>query len=146
MLNKTKLVVLAAAIMLGGLTVANGQVAPQSQIKTDVPFSFVVNGKTYPAGSYSFGRLNTSSDASQIVMRGGKGEPVILDTLPTISAEAPSETHLVFEKVAGQYFLSQIWGKGDIEGSSLLNTKSEKRALEAAASGADTSSSGVDAN
>ena len=33
MLNKTKLFVLAAAIMLGGLTVANAQVNPQSEIK-----------------------------------------------------------------------------------------------------------------
>jgi len=146
MLNKTKLFLLAGAIMLGGLTVANAQVAPQSQIKTDVPFSFVVNGKTYPAGMYSFARLNTSSDASQIVMRGSKGEPVILDTLPTISTSAPNETHLVFEKVAGQYLLSQIWGKGDVEGSSLLNMKSQKLALEAAANESDTSSSGADAN
>ena len=146
MLNKTKLIVLAAAIMLGGLTVANAQVAPQSQIKTDIPFSFVVNGETYPAGTYSFGRLNTSSDASQIVMRGSKGEPIIFDTLPTISAVTPSETHLVFEKVAGQYLLSQIWGKGDVEGRSLMSTKSEKRALEDAANASDTSSSGADTN
>lgn len=146
MLNKMKFIVLAGTIMLGGLTIANAQVAPQSQIKTDIPFSFVIKGKTYPAGTYSFGRLNTSSDASQIVMRGPKGEPIILDTIPTISADVPSETHLVFEKVAGQYLLSQIWGKGDVEGSSLLNMKSEKLALEAAANGSDTSSNGADAN
>src|SRR6478672_9342250 len=100
MLNKTKLFVLAAAIVLGGLSVANAQVGPQSEIKTNVPFSFVVNGKTFQPGTYTFGRLDTSggSDSSQLVMRGPKGVSAILDTVQTTASETTSKTHLVFEK------------------------------------------------
>src|SRR5881394_1938473 len=107
MLNKTKLFVLAAAIVLGGLSVANAQVGPQSSIKTSVPFSFVVNGKTFQAGTYTFSRLDTSGggDSKQLVMRGTKGETAILETIQTVAVKTPSKTNLVFENVAGQHVL-----------------------------------------
>jgi hypothetical protein len=149
MLNKTKLFVLAAAIMLGGLTVANAQVNPQSEIKTNVPFSFVVNGKTFKAGTYTFGRLDTSggSDSSQLVMRGPKGETAIIDTIKTVASETTSKTHLVFEKIGGQNFLSQIWGAGDMEGSEITKTNAQAKAIAEASSGTGgESTSGVDGN
>ena len=149
MLNKTKLFVLAAAIMLGGLSVANAQVAPQSAIKTNVPFAFVVNGKTFEAGTYTFSRLDTSggSDSSQLVMRGPKGETAILDTVQTIAPMAPSKTHLFFENVCGQRFLSQIWGAGNEEGSEITKSNAQEKAIAAAAGGASSdSTSGVDGN
>jgi hypothetical protein len=149
MLNTTKLFILAAVIMIGGIAVANAQVAPQSEIKTNVPFSFVVNDKTFPAGTYTFGRLATNGggDSTQLVMRGPKGATAILDTIPTIAANAPSKTNLVFDKVAGQYFLKQIWGAGDAEGNELIVSNAQKTAIATATSGAASdATSGVDGN
>jgi hypothetical protein len=149
MLNTTKLFIFAAVIMLGGVVAANAQVGPQSQIKTNVPFSFVVDGKTYPAGAYTFGRLDTAGrdDGSQLIMRGPKGVSVIIATIPTISNEGAKDTQLVFEKVAGQNFLTQIWAKGDTEGSELITSQAEKTAIAAQASGLpNDATSGVDGN
>lgn len=148
MLNTTVKLFLAGAILLIGITAASAQVDPQSKITTNVPFSFVVDGKTYPAGTYSFARLDTNGgDSSQLVMSGPKASQTILITIPTIAAKEAKETHLVFEKVAGQYFLTQIWGKGDAEGARLIESSSEKMAIAAAAAGSATeSSSGVDSN
>jgi hypothetical protein len=149
MLNTTKLFLFAAVIMLGGVLAASAQIAPQSQIKTNVPFSFVVEGKTYPAGSYTFGRLDPAGrgDASQLVMRGPKGVSVIIATITTISTEGAKDTQLVFEKIAGQNFLTQIWGKGDTEGRELVTSQAEKTAIAAAAnSSAADSTSSVDSN
>jgi len=149
MLNTTKLFLFAVVMMLGGVLAANAQIAPQSQITTNVPFSFVVDGKTYPAGSYTFGRLDTTGrdDASQLVMRGPKGVSVIIATIPTISTEGAKDTQLVFEKIAGQNFLTQIWGKGDTEGRELITSQAEKTAIAAAASSSATdSTSSVDSN
>lgn len=148
MLNTTVKLFLAGAILLIGITAASAQVDPQSKITTNVPFSFVVDGKTYPAGTYSFSRLDTNGgDSSQLVMSGPKASQTILITIPTIAAKEAKETHLVFEKVAGQYFLTQIWGKGDAEGARLIESSSEKMAIAAAAAGSATeSSSGVDSN
>src|SRR4051812_3223906 len=99
MLNTTKLFILAAVIMIGGVVASSAQVAPQSEIKTNVPFSFVVDGKTYPAGTYTFGRLDPSGrvDSSEMIMRGAKDVSVILETIPTFSNNAAADTQLVFD-------------------------------------------------
>ena len=148
MLNTSIKIFLAGAILLIGITAASAQVDPQSKITTNVPFSFVVDGKTYPAGTYSFGRLDTiGGDSSQLVMYGPKDSSTILNTVPTIAAKEAKDTNLVFEKVAGQYFLTQIWGKGDAEGAKLIETSAEKKAVaEAAGSGATDSTSSADTN
>lgn len=149
MRNTVRLFVLAAAILVGGLSVANAQVAPQSSIKTNIPFSFVVNGKTFEAGTYSLSRLNTSGggDTSQLVMRGSKGETAIIDTIRTMAAKTPAKTNLVFENVAGQHVLTQIWGAGDNEGSQITTAAADQKAITASASGvASESASGVDGN
>ena len=144
MLNKTKLFVLAAAIVLGGLSVANAQVGPQSSIKTNVPFSFVVNGKTFQAGTYTFSRLDTSGggDSKQLVMRGTKGETAI----QTVAVKTPSKTNLVFENVAGQHVLTQIWGAGDDEGSQITTAAGDEKTIAAAGTSSSESTSGVDGN
>lgn len=143
MLNTTKLFILAIVIVIGGIVAANAQVAPQSTIKTNVPFSFVVNGKTFKAGTYTFGRLNTGGggDSSQLVMRGSHGETAILDTIQKSSTDAVSKTHLVFEKVAGQYVLTQIWGAGDTEGSELTTSGADVKGIAAASSNSESTSS-----
>jgi hypothetical protein len=133
MLNTTRLFILAAVVMIGGVVASSAQVAPQSHIKTNVPFSFVIDGKTYPAGTYTFGRLDTTGngDSSQLIMRGTKGEFAILTTIPTISSVAAKDTQLVFDKVAGQYFLTRIFAKGDTEGSELISTAAQRTAIAA---------------
>jgi hypothetical protein len=150
MRNITKLFILAAVIMIGGVVASSAQVAPQSQIKTNVPLSFVIDGKTYPAGTYTFGRLDTSGggDFAQLIMRGPKGEMVILETIPTISNTAAKDTQLVFDKVAGQYFLSKIFGKGDTEGSQLITSAAQKTAIAEAgkSSTGESSTSVADSN
>lgn len=146
MLNTTLKIFLAGAILLVGITAASAQVDPQSKITTNVPFSFVVDGKTYPAGTYSFARLDTNGgNSSQLVMSGPKDSQIILNTIPTVAASEAKDTHLVFEKVAGRYFLSQIWGKGDAEGAKLAETSAEKKAIAGSGS-ATESTGGVDSN
>ena len=148
MLNTSIKIFLAGAILLIGITAASAQVDPQSKITTNVPFSFVVDGKTYPAGTYSFGRLDTNGgDSSQLVMYGPKDLQAILNTTPTIAASEAKDTHLVFEKVAGQYFLSQIWGQGDAQGAKLITSDEQKKAIaEAAGSGATDSTSSANSD
>ena len=148
MRNTIKLFVLAAAMVFGGLSVANAQVAPQSQMKTNIPFSFVVDGKTFEAGDYTFTRLDTGgSNTSQLVMRGAHGATAIFDTIPTVAAEAPKKSSLVFRNVYGQHVLAQIWGAGDSEGSQVMTSRSDVKAIAAAKSGAATeSTTGVGSN
>lgn len=148
MINKTKLFILAAAITLGGLTAANAQVAPQSAIRTKVPFSFVVNGETFAAGTYSFSRLDTSGgNKSQLVMRGADGKSIVFDTVKSIASTTPSKTQLIFDVVDGKHVLTQIWGAGDSEGSVVSTSSSDIKAIAAAAGGASSeSTSGADGN
>jgi hypothetical protein len=85
--------------------VARGSIVDQLQI--NVPFEFVVSGKTLPAGNYTVNR------SSQLI-----GGPLVLSSienrasafaLPVQHENIESNTaSLNFEEVGGHYILSQI--------------------------------------
>jgi hypothetical protein len=80
-------------------------------IKANVPFSFTVGDKLYPAGEYSIAKTAKLSKVLEI-----SNEPLseskVFQTI-TCSAPAPKNaTALVFERSGHVYSLSQIWVAG----------------------------------
>ena len=79
-------------------------------LEVKVPFSFVVNGQTMPAGQYEVIR---DDDASAVmILRGEHGNTAsaILNTRPA-SGEGPgrNQAALQFKKVEKEYQLSNVW-------------------------------------
>lgn len=97
-----KIGVLAAAC----LGVAAGS-ARASTLDVKVPFPFVVQGKTMPAGQYQ-----VTDDDGVVRLRGEKGTHAI-DTVLTIPATGsdPGGKHpvLTFKRHENQYRLTGIW-------------------------------------
>ena len=83
-------------------SVALAQSAPT---KADVPFSFRVNGQSLPAGHYEIRQVGDR--ATLIASVNGQSKVIgLFNHCETVKMQEPK---LVFHKVDGHYFLSQVW-------------------------------------
>jgi hypothetical protein len=116
----------------GGAVVANAQGDQPAIIDVNVSHAFVVGNTTLPAGKYEIRRLDdTVTNVSEIRSTNGRTAVVFEteDAQPRDDQPA-SKTELVFNKVGNQYFLSQVWVAGSLNGRELPKSKMEKRLAE----------------
>ena len=117
---KTNVAVAVSATILLAVTFASAQ---SDLIRARIPFEFTAAGKVLPAGEYDF-VYNPQSKLVQV--RGAAKEPSVLVNVVTTLAGAmhttPADSHLVFDKVGNNHFLSEIWMPG-IDGIQLASTK-----------------------
>lgn len=77
------------------------------QLNVNVPYEFVVGGKTMPAGMYHL-RRGSNSVVSQLVLSSFENHTGIL-LVPSEWADARSDAaSLTFEQINGQHFLSKV--------------------------------------
>jgi len=116
---------------LGITLTANAQIRSDATIRANIPYSFVVNNTTLPAGKYVIQVLNSNaSDLSLLEIRSANGKTTVLfETDPvTVPGLAP-RTELVFDKIGDTYFLSKVFLQGG-EGNQLLKSKTQRRLEE----------------
>ena len=111
--------------------VANAQVVSVPQVEANVPFDFVVGDTRLPAGKYRIAAVDGTLDKVLEIRSTDNRTTVLFDTedAQTRSDQIETKTELVFDKVAGQYFLSEIWVAGSATGSSLQKSRMEKRLM-----------------
>src|SRR5690349_7854307 len=118
---KRQLVTLVGAL---ALVLGSGSAFGQTiRAKINVPFDFIVTGKTLPAGEYTF-RFNAGG--SVLAIEG-------VDTRETMMFLAGEDenmkrsetTRLVFHHYANRYFLRQVWMAGNYDGVELPKTTRE---------------------
>jgi hypothetical protein len=107
-----------------GLVLVAGANAQSLKVKADIPFSFVVDKATLPAGSYSIDALSSSSGLVMIRGNDRKENMVVLSNNAE-SLNASPDTHLTFHRYGNQYFLEQIWVQGVHAGRQLRITRRE---------------------
>ncbi len=106
---RTRLVVLVGFVGLLAAVSAYGQT---ETVKGTIPFQFTAEGKVYPAGEYTF-TLNNMQDSFTI--RGPQhvtGGAMVLTRLAAGIHTTPQDAHIVFDKLADTYVLSEIWIPG----------------------------------
>jgi hypothetical protein len=112
--------ILAALTVLLMATAAHAQ---SIAVKATIPFNFVVGDRAYPAGEYSFrenGVILQIADTDNIATSN-----VISNACESVN---PSEkTKLVFHRMGGYYFLSQVWVSGNTLGRELPRSDTEVR-------------------
>ena len=113
----------SALLGLGLLLVASAAQA-QTNVKADIPFDFVVGNQSMPAGEYTVVGQSFGSPAIWIRSDDGKATTVSV-TNACVSANPSDKTKLVFHRLAGQYFLSQIWIEGNSTGRELRKSSTE---------------------
>jgi hypothetical protein len=134
MFNKIQKFLGVSMILLGGMIAANAQIDSGSAIRFEVSHTFVIDGKTLPAGKYSISAIATqsgSSDVLKIQSADGK-ESMLFSTLKKFYGEAAGKTELVFDQVGDISYLTEIRVKGDEEGVLIENRQLENRTSDAA--------------
>lgn len=113
------------AVLTLGLLLAAPALAQTASMKVNVPFDFIVNGKTLPAGEYRVDGLSTST--STIAIRNTEQSAKLMTlTNGCESTEAAEASKLVFHRYGGQYFLAQVWSAGSSEGRELPRSRAER--------------------
>ena len=81
--------------------------AQTGQLRLNIPFDFIVKGKTLPAGHYVVKRLGTIDD-SVWTLESDQASAMFL-TNPVESPKVSHNPSLIFLKAGDQYSLQQIW-------------------------------------
>ncbi len=100
-----KQIAVALVVLVAPVCLCMAQGAPPGAT-ADIPFSFIVEGKTLPAGPYQF----TERDIpTAIILRNSKtSESVIAPVITLLGTQAEKETNIVFDVVGSDHYLSEI--------------------------------------
>ena len=113
---------------------AAGRMSAEALIfQSNIPFSFVVNGRTLPAGEYSVRQPNSTITESFVRIQGtAQKVGALVMAVPTTAAPKmesaparPGMARLVFHRYGDQYFLFQIWTADD-RGEQIPQTRQER--------------------
>jgi hypothetical protein len=91
----------------------------------NVPFGFIVNRATLPAGEYL---MESVDDAGKVLairdLDTNTAKLVIFNSCR--SSKTESQTKLIFHRYGDRYFLNQIWVEGNSSGHELSPSPREK--------------------
>jgi hypothetical protein len=113
---------IAAVLALLGTTAASAQTI---NVEASVPFSFIVNRATLPAGEYTLKSMDEQGAALAIRDLNSKTANLVLSNTCS-SRKSASQTKLLFHRYGNSYFLSQIWTEGSNTGRELPPSAGEK--------------------
>ena len=132
-MKKQASILLMTLSLLGAMAV--GSAYPQSVEKfvVNIPFSFSLGDKTFPAGRYRVEPISFSGATlnSKLVIRSTDGDnSTIVSTLPIQASEMQDQSKLIFNRYGDQYFLSQVWTAGNGAGRKVRESRIEQRLAE----------------
>lgn len=112
--------------VLGLLLVAACANAQTLKVTANVPFDFVVDKATLPAGNYSIDAIDTAGNSKALAIRGENAKKNMLVLSNSAISREPSEnSKLVFHRYGDKYFLAQIWVAGERSGRELHISRRE---------------------
>lgn len=115
---------------LGATLTSTAQIESDARIRANIPYSFVVNNTTLPAGSYEV-TVVEQTELNTLEIRSTNGKTaVVFETDPTEANRVMPKSELVFDKIGDTYFLSRVFLTGDQSGNQLPKSKMLKK-LEA---------------
>lgn len=97
----------------------------QGVVRAKIPFSFNVAGKSMPAGEYL---INKTGQSSLFLIRGESKAAYVL-TNSKNSTKSVDKTKLVFRRYGDQYFLGQMWSRGESSGVTFPVTGAERKII-----------------
>src|SRR5262245_21512914 len=120
-MNRNLWLVAAAFVWLGTMTAS----AQKTEFKANVPFDFIVNGSTFPAGEYSFQSVDLLGKVLSIRGASSETQGMIVSS-DKRSREPSQQTKLVFHRYGNQYFLAEVWLRGNPMGRTVPECPLEK--------------------
>jgi len=95
---------LFALLFFAGVALCTASTANAQALKVDVPFDFVVSGKTLPAATYTI-RESLPNDNTGLAL---VGDHMGVLARATEIDDSVTGTKLVFHRIDGQYYLSDV--------------------------------------
>ncbi len=119
---------IAISIFLGlFLLAATAPVQAQQPLRVKIPFNFVADNVSLPAGEYSVQAARDGSPALILQRIDGRGnQAAIVMTHSATASDTKSQSSLVFRVYAEGYFLSEMWTAGNSSGRQLPTSRIEK--------------------
>ena len=115
---------LFALIGLGLLLATASAYAQTVELKANIPFNFIVQGETLPAGEYMIEKLSSGNSVLAIRSSDQQTQKTVL-AIRCESLNASPRSRLLFHRYGDQYFLSQIWVAGNNSGQQLPKSRRE---------------------
>jgi hypothetical protein len=99
---------------------------PGAAIRASIPFDFIVEGKTLPAGKYEIRRINDEPTGLLIQNVYHRRSEALFQTEPTDARRVPNHSLLVFHRYGDSYFLSEVMNAGEETAEELRPTREER--------------------
>src|SRR4030095_8157477 len=128
MMKRRVLSVALTGFALALMTVTAFAQLPGAPIRANIPFDFMVRGRTLPAGEYEILRISDEPAALEIANIDHRSEHALFESQP-VEGEIPNRGKVVFHKYGDIYFLYEIWTPGLETGREIAPSHRE-RALE----------------
>jgi hypothetical protein len=104
----------AIASVLAVLLIAASPVgATHTMSRAAIPFDFVVNGQTLPAGTYYF---QTGEWKGLMSVYDGGGRRILVPVSPLGAADRLQNPRILFERAGATHRLSEIWFSNGVAG------------------------------
>ena len=111
--------------VFGLLLVAACANAQSLNVKANVPFDFVVDKDTLPAGDYSIRSINDATGGRTLVIQNGTRSLKLVNPNIADSLKPAKTSHLLFHRYGDEYFLAQIWVQGEKVGRQFKMSRRE---------------------
>jgi hypothetical protein len=108
---KTIRTMIAVSLLFAATTAVFAQSENRTLMKVSIPFSFSVEDHTLPAGQYYVRSINP--DHSMALVNANGGQLVMITYTPERAGSESQNSRLVFSKYGNEYFLTQVWTKGE---------------------------------
>jgi hypothetical protein len=93
----------------------------QGDVVADVPFAFVVAGRTLPAGQYIVSGLNDNLE-----IHDRQNHRVFVPAHSAQRSADENKSKMVFHRYGDTYFLSEVWVGGSSIGRALFPSRAER--------------------
>ena len=101
--------------ILAAADIANAQRAYRFEL--DIPFEFILNGRTLSPGRYSVERINPEKP-NVVMFKGLSHKTVLMVITQRVERENPSTySSLEFRRRGNSFHLVQIWSLGEMNGN-----------------------------
>ena len=99
---------------------------PGAAIRVSIPFDFIVEGKTLPAGQYEVRRINDEPTGLLIQNVYHRRDEALFQTEPRDERRTPNHSLLVSHRYNDDYFLSEVVSAGEERAEELRPTREER--------------------
>ena len=118
--------IVATAVLALAITAPVRAQLPDTAMRANIPFAFIVNGKTLPAGNYEVKRINDEPEGLIIRSLDNKHDHAVFETESMEENRLPRHDQIVFDRYGESYFLSEVLTGGIETGRKLAPSRAER--------------------